>query len=194
MSGSRILNYLRFSACLGLLVAITACSALPNNQQPTPAPETERILLTTAQAISTRIAKNAGLVQTSQALETQAARRPTPTSTRTPTPDLQAASDNQATSPVTNLPADVPLPPGDQRDLFVSRNLVSFLMQTNINQLILFFENQMPIHGWTKVMTGSSITQSSALLNYTKDGRSLSISLRLNPLSKLTGVVITLQE
>ncbi len=194
MSGSCILNYWRFSVWLGLLVAITACNALPNNQLPTPAPETERILLITAQAISTRIAENAGLVQTSQALETQAARRPTPTSTHTPTPDPQAVPDNQATSPVTNLPADVPIPPGDLRDLFVSRNLVSFLMQTNINQLILFFENQLPIHGWTKVMAGSSITKTSALLNYTKDGRNLSISLRLNPLSNLTGVVITLQE
>ncbi|MCU0489690.1 MAG: hypothetical protein MUE67_12165 [Anaerolineales bacterium] len=194
MSGSRILKYWRFNVWLGLLVAITACNSLSNNQQPTPAPETERILLITAQAISTRIAENAGLVQTSQALETQAARRPTPTSTQTPTPDLRAVQNSQATSPVTNLPADVPLPPGDQRDLFVSRNLVSFLIQTDINQLILFFENQMPIHGWTKVMNGSSITQSSALLNYTKDGRSLSISLRLNPLSNLTGVVITVQE
>lgn len=194
MSGSRILQYWRFSVWLGLLVAITACNALPNNQLPTPAPETERILLITAQAISTRIAENAGLVQTSQALETQAAHRPTPTSTHTPTPDLQAIPDNQATSPVTNLPADVPIPPGDQRDLFVSRNLVSFLMQTDINQLILFFENQLPIHGWAKVMAGSSITRTSALLYYTKDGRNLSISLRLNPLSNLTGVVITLQE
>lgn len=194
MSGSRILYFWRFSAWFTLLAAITACSSLPTNQQPSAAPETERILLETAQAISARIAENAGLVQTSQAFETQAARRPTPTSTRTPTPDLQVDTESEATSPVTNLPADVPLPPGDQRDLFVSRNLVSFLMQTDINQLILFFENQMPIHGWTKVMTGSSITQSSALLNYTKDGRSLSISLRLNPLSNLTGVVITLLE
>jgi hypothetical protein len=147
----------------------------------------------TVQALSTSIAQNSGVVKTAQALETQAAQRPTLTPSPTFTPVIPTPTGTQLGPVVVNLPADIPLPPGELRDLFASQNLVSFLILTDFNQLITFYEKQMAINGWAKEGSNSFITGTSAVLNYSKGGRKAGVSLRFNPISNLTGIVITIQ-
>lgn len=181
-------------AVFALPVLVTACGGSQGSNirslvTNTPSPDLEA----TVQALSTSIAQNSGVVKTAQALETQAALRPTLTASPTFTPVIPTPTGTQLVVPVSNLPADIPLPPGELRDLFASHNLVSFLILTDFNQLITFYEKQMAINGWVKEGLNSYITSNSAVLNYSKAGRKASVSLRFNQISSLTGIVITIQ-
>jgi hypothetical protein len=179
---------------IGLLVGLSACTAPQSTraQQSTtnpPNPNREAI----AQALSTRIAEQAGLVVTSQALQTQPADFPTPTPSMIPTLDtpLPTAEESQSSSFRTNIPPDIVLPPGEQVDLFVSQNLITFQILANFQQLVGFYENQMALSGWKKEALDSYTTDAAALLIFTKGDTKVSISLRLNSLSGLTTIVIT---
>jgi hypothetical protein len=168
------------AACGGAATPLATSTAGPN-------------LAATVDALATKISQSSGVVETAQALETLAAQRPTYTPSPTITPLIPTATGTQLGPLVINLPADIPLPPGELRDLFASQNLVSFLMLTDFNQLITFYEKQMAINGWLKEGANSYITGNSAVLNYSKSSRKASVSLRFNQISNLTGIVITIE-
>ncbi len=121
---------------------------------------------------------------------------PTSTSFPTPTPRPSATplSSPEPTSASANLPADIPLPPGDLQELFTSKKMVSFLSAADFKQLLIFYENQMALNGWEKLPEGAYIITGAAQLNFSKSERKVSISFRFNAISGLTGIVITIQE
>jgi hypothetical protein len=185
---------------IGLLTSLSACAAPQGTraQQATsnpPIPNREAA----AQAISTRIAEKAGLDVTTQALQTQAASLPTPTSTMVPTLDTPPPSVNESlpNTVKTNLPADIVLPPGEQTDLFVSQNLITVRVKASFNQVLGFYEEQMALNGWQKEAANSFSTDSAAQLIFTKDNLKVSISLRYMRETADTGytaIVITIQS
>jgi hypothetical protein len=178
---------------LCLLVGLAACSASENNPGQSATESNQPDEGATVSALTTRIAENSGLAETARAIESAAAQPTIPFATITPDPPTPTLALSE-TPLAPDLPEDIPLPPGELRDLFSSRSLVSFMNQSNFSQLVLFYESQMPARGWEKQPGESYITSSAALLHYTKDARHTSISFRLNPISNLTAIVITLQE
>lgn len=130
---------------------------------------------------------------TSQAIQTQAANFPTPTPSTIQTLDTPLPTVDESLAPPaqTNLPPDIVLPPGEQIDLFVSQNLITFQMLGNFQQLVGFYDNQMVLSGWKKETLDSYTTDAAARLIFTKDNTKVSISLRLNSISGFTTIVIT---
>jgi hypothetical protein len=179
------------------LVSLAACSSPQDTRaEPVSTSNATPGLEITGQSLSTPLPQTSEptdvLVPT---LETQTAIQ-----TSTPLPQTIELPTARPTAPpevppstIPNLPDDIPLTPGERLELFTSSSLITYLTQTDFTQLVLFFENQMPINDWIRQSTGSFITDGSALLNFTKDKRKVSISVRSNPITGLTAIVITLQ-
>lgn len=98
----------------------------------------------------------------------------------------------QLTPGFENLPSDVPVLQGEVADLFVSQNFISYVAQRTFDDAVNFYERQMATNGWTGNQRGSIKTQNSAYLNFEKDNRKASISIRFNPISSTTTIVITI--
>lgn len=99
-----------------------------------------------------------------------------------------------ATPTVSASLQDFPFPPGEKNDFFASTNLVSFSTQSDFNQAVLFYENQLPTRQWNRQASGTFISNNSALIIFTKNNLTVTISIRANPITGLTGIVITLQQ
>ena len=179
------------------LVGLAACSSPQDTRaEPVSTSNATPGLEITGQSLSTPLPQTLEptdvLVPT---LETQTAiQTSTPLPQTIELPTARPTATPEVTPPtIPNLPEDIPLTPGEQLELFTSSSLITYLTQTDFTQLVLFFENQMPINDWIRQSTGSFITDGSALLNFTKDKRKVSISVRSNPITGLTAIVITLQ-
>lgn len=189
-----------FLVALLVLILLTACNGSVGNAQPvstsTPVPDLEL----TAQAYSTSIAANASVVQTSQALATQRAQVPRLVETATPIIITPGPTLEEPTQPApteeslpVNMPVDIPLLSGERVDLFVAQNLVSYQSAALYQDVVAFYEQAMAGAGWIKQESGSYITATSAYLIYIKPARRASLTIQFNPISKLTGIVITIQ-
>jgi hypothetical protein len=183
-----------------VLTLLTGCNGSVGNAQRMSTSTPVADLELTAQAYSTSIAANASVVETSQAMATQRAQVPRLVETATPIIVTPEPSLEEPVLPTTteealpaNLPSDIPLLSGERVDLFVAQNLVSYQTAALYQDVIAFYEQAMAGKGWIKQESGSYITATSAYLIYIKPARRASLSIQFNPISKLTGVVITIQ-
>lgn len=148
-------------------------------------------LSATSKALATSIAYSASLVETAETRKTQLAQTVTPTITPTP---LDPGISETATALAPLKGEDLPLPPGEKLELFVSRNQVTFIIVADLPVIIRFFEDELPNQGWIKEPQGTFITDGSALLNYVRNSQKLSLSLRSNAISNTIAVVILISS
>jgi hypothetical protein len=148
-------------------------------------------------ALSTSIALNSSKVMTAQAQATINALTPEAVTVgqdggqTTPEPGSSQGTIQQ-TPGFENLPLDIPVLQGEIADLFISPNFISYVAQRTFDDAVNFYERQMAANGWIGNPRGSIMSQNSAYLNFDKENRKASISIRFNPISSTTTVVITI--
>lgn len=91
------------------------------------------------------------------------------------------------------VPSDIPVLKEGMSDLYASANIVKYNTPTELSKAIDFYKSNMPAQGWTKNDTGTLISDYTAVLNYTKGTRSASVSLSVNPATKQTLIIITIE-
>jgi len=139
--------------------------------------------LETAQAFATE--QGPGLVETARAVATQQG----PGILET----LQALATRGALT-LGDAPADIPLAGEDRSNYIGTNQLVSYFTPLTFQDVLIFYQTQMPANGWTPIEQGSSVTTNLATLNYTKAERFTTVTLMPNPLDNQTIVTITIQS
>jgi hypothetical protein len=124
-------------------------------------------VISTIQAVATN---NPGLVQTAQAIIAE---------------EL----------PTGEPPADVPILAQDQvYNYFGSSQYIFYTSPTQYPQMLAFYQSQMPISGWVLDQTESQEYANATKLVYTKDIRTATINLSLNPLNNTSVIVISISN
>jgi len=125
-------------------------------------------LVETAKAYTTQ--EGSGLIQTAQAMITQLA----PT---TPHP-----------------PADVPIVSGEIKIFYAQESLISYSTPIPIQEVVDFYNTQMPIQGWDLVEDNVWISENGAIITFVKNDWQAVITLGINPIDKQTIVLISLMS
>lgn len=122
-------------------------------------------VLSTIQAVATY---NPGLVQTAQAILNKEV-------------------------PTGEPPSDIPILYRDQtQNFFGASQYILYTSPTPYSQVLEFYKTEMPNNGWQFLESESHEYANAAQLNYSKDIRTSTINLSLNPLNNTTVVVINI--
>lgn len=155
----------------------------------------------TAQAVATQVAAG-GLERTIQAVATEIDESGVPATLQAAVTEVvegglpqtaQAAITQVVLSPE-NVPEDIPLFYGEKSAFVGTPQTISYFVSADFNEVLTFYQGQMPDKGWTKVDYGTVITSSSAELHYEKAGRKATIVITRVPVLNQTTIVITLQD
>jgi hypothetical protein len=104
--------------------------------------------------------------------------------------DLGGILDDESESE--NIPADIPVVEGQKDNLFGSEQVVSYMTPIDFATVLSFYQEQMPINGWT-AKEGDVITEDAALLYYEKTGREATVTLSYSAGDSKTVVMIIIQ-
>lgn len=156
-------------------------------------------LAETAKALVTEVSQS-GAVETLQALAT--AQGPTLNETMQAfltqeAPAIKETAQAYLTRvpPISPLPpSDIPLLEGEKENLIITENTISYLIALSYQQVLSFYKEKMPQNGWTYQTSSSIESENSAILNYTKENRAVTISINSNPANEKTIVVITIEN
>jgi hypothetical protein len=124
-------------------------------------------LIQTAQAFATE--QGPGLVETAQALATQLA---------------SSAGNSQSDIPVVDA--------ATVSDLKSSDSYVYYTTTLPVKTVVDFYKNEMPVNGWEKVAAGSIESENTALLNFSKSGKTAAVAVNSSS-SETTTVMISIQ-
>ncbi len=139
--------------------------------------------LETAQAFATE--QGSSLIETVQAVATEQG----PSAVET----LQALATRGALT-MGSAPADIPLA-GDERSNYIGTNqLVSYFTPLSFQEVLVFYQTQMPTNGWAPVEQGTTINNNHATLNYTKSERFATVTLTQSPFDNQIIVTITISS
>ncbi len=196
-----------YSGSLLLLVATLACSIAGIRQQVSSAEQTANALKTKVSGV---INAGGALVDTAQALETQhpgiletvkalgtkgAPFLSTIQAVATYNPGLvqTAQSFIKGEIPTGEPPADIPIFNREQaQDYFGSSQYLFYTSPSAYNQVLDFYKTEMPNNGWQYLASESHEYAHAAQLNYSKDKRTATIDMSLNPLNNTTVVIINI--
>ncbi|UCH61222.1 MAG: hypothetical protein JSV61_07000, partial [Anaerolineales bacterium] len=153
----------------------------------------------TAQALATEVG-DSGLLETAQAYATEQGPALLATAQALATeqgPGLRETTQALATQAALNLggaPEDIPVVEGERQNFIASSQLVSYFTRLDFQQVVDFYQAQMPANGWSLLEEGIVQAENTATLNYVKADRLASVTLTVNPLDNQTIVVITIQN
>jgi hypothetical protein len=140
-------------------------------------------LLETGQALATQ-ADQEGYLQTVEALVTQGSSELLPT--------FQAVA-TQFLIPQPP-PEDIPIiASGEVSNLFTNQSVVSYYVETDLDQVVEFYQTTMPMQDWVDVSDPDQIADNAAVLKFFKPDRIATITLTDNPISQQTVVLITVR-
>jgi hypothetical protein len=91
------------------------------------------------------------------------------------------------------IPADIPVVDGEIQDLISSKKVVSYSTSMSFDEVVGFYQDQMPINGWAE-KDGSVVTADAALLYYKKVDREATVTLSQGSGGNETIVMIIIQE
>jgi len=139
-------------------------------------------LVETFQAAATQV-EESGALETAQAFITQEGPEfvETVQAAGTLIPDLGG-----------DAPADIPLLEGEKENLFTSSGLVTYSSPASFEATVAFYEAQMPTQGWTQDTSSSVKIDNNAVLTYTKDSRTATITITPSPYGPGVLVVIAI--
>jgi hypothetical protein len=140
-------------------------------------------VIATGEAIATQFDES-GLQDTAQAIVTEISES-----------GIQETAQSFATEIVVqpeDVPADIPIMDGE-KDAFVgSDQVISYFISASFEDVKTFYETEMPANGWTKVESGTIVTDTTATLVYEKGGQEVMIVLGEVPFVGNVTVVINL--
>ncbi|MFZ2095523.1 MAG: hypothetical protein WAV05_02685 [Anaerolineales bacterium] len=152
-------------------------------------------LIKTAQGLAT---EHPGILETVQAIATQGAPViSTIQAVATNNPSLvQTAQAIIAQEiPTGEPPGDIPvLNPDQVYNYFGSSQYIFYTTPTQYPQVFAFYQSEMPDHGWQVDQVKSHEYANAAELVYTKDTRTATINLSLNPLNNTSVIAISISN
>lgn len=138
-------------------------------------------LAATAQAFATQV-KNTDFKATLSALATEKG------------PEAAATLQALGTMIAGDPPDDIPVVPGEVRELFDTQNMLTYSTALERAAVIDFYKFQMPANGWEIILIGSIETETGAFLRFEKDQRTASIAITTNPINQSTLVSIKIGQ
>lgn len=139
-------------------------------------------VISTSQALATQVAKE-GYLLTAEALVTQGSQELIPTFQAFATESLFPAPP----------PEDIPIfTDGEVTNLFTNRSVISYYVNTNLDEVIDFYNTSMPTFDWFDVSDEDQIMEAGAILKFFKPERVATVTLTSNPVVDQTIVLITI--
>ena len=90
-------------------------------------------------------------------------------------------------------PEDIPVMEGETMGVVGTAQFVTYVIKAPFQDVVDFYENQMPVNGWTKVEIESEIGGEYARLVYEKGGRKAVVNVAVIPFMDQTSVAIEIQ-
>ncbi len=183
-------------------LSVMACGLLSGiadkAQQVENAAGTAKALATAGQEIVTQVS-GSGVMQTALAYATQAEESGLMETAQAAIATLPGQSaDIKATAEAVitqgaygQAPADIPLFPGEIGAFFGSSSLVTYTAPTDVQSIVDFYRQQMPVYGWASGGETTVITSSYAVLSYQNASRRVTITISATPLTSESLVVIS---
>ncbi len=152
-------------------------------------------LIGTAQAYATQ---NPWIMETARAFVTQQgpALISSAQALATERPDIlatvKAAATQLSQGTPGAAPADIPILPQNQVENFYSdQNTISYFTNTNYQDAVNFYKNEMLANGWTPVAEGTAESNGLAVLNYSRLNRTARVIISYNSATNRTSVMVT---
>jgi uncharacterized protein YqgV (UPF0045/DUF77 family) len=163
--------------------------------------ESGREILGTGQAIVTQIDES-GIKATMEAMATDIGGSGVKETVQAIATDMDESGIQQtAQAIVTDLPgfsgekpADIPVLTDGVSDLVASSNLVSYFSAGNFQQVLDFYQLEMPANGWSKIDRDSSVIENLATLVFQKSGRQATVVITQIPFINQVTVLITIEN
>ncbi len=187
---------------MGAAFSIMACGLLSDladkAQQVENAAGTAKALATAGQEIVTQVS-GSGVMQTALAYATQAEESGLMETAQAAIATLPGQSaDIKATAEAVitqgtygQAPANIPIFPGEINAFFGSSSLVTYSAPTNVQSIVDFYRQQMPVYGWAPGGETTVITSSYAVLSYQNASQRVTITISATPLTSESLVVIS---
>lgn len=107
--------------------------------------------------------------------------------------DIQATADAfQESFTSGEAPEDIPRV-DERQDLFTSKDIVSYRTSLSFDEVLAFYQEQMPLNDWESVPDSSVIMAESVVLAFEKPDRNAFVTLNLDPQDGKTMVSIVIQ-
>jgi hypothetical protein len=91
------------------------------------------------------------------------------------------------------LPPDIPIMDGEKEGFIGSEQAVSYFVKAEFEDVLNFYQSQMPANGWTEVETETTITDNTATFRYQKGDRQVDIVLAKVPFLGQVSVIMNIQ-
>ena len=143
-----------------------------------------REIIGTGEAFVTDIA-GSGAVETAQAFVTQEIPSLKETAQAIATRALATPSD---------VPEDIPIMEGEKNAFVGSARGISYIMDTDFQVVLGFYQSEMPARGWAEIEYGTVVADNQAELHFEKGGRKVIVVIAKIPFTSKTMVVITIED
>ena len=140
-------------------------------------------IISTGQAFATEIDES-GLQETAMAVATEIGDAGIPET-------AQSFATEIVVDPA-DIPPDIPIFEGEKEAFVGSDQVISYFVTAEFQDVLNYYQNEMPARGWIKVETGTVVTDTTANLIFEKDGRTVTIILGEVPFVGKVTVVINL--
>ena len=138
----------------------------------------------TAQAVATDIDES-GLQETAQAVVTEI--------DESGVKETAQAFATEIVVEPGDVPPDIPIMDGEKEAFVGSDQVISYFIKAEFQDVLNYYQAEMPARGWTQVDAGTIVTDTTATLQYEKDGRRVDIILGEVPFVGQVTVVINMQ-
>ncbi len=155
----------------------------------------------TLQAAGTQIAAS-GVKETAQAIPTELAEigaQATFEALRTEIAESGAKQTLQAVatdlpSVLGDKPEDIPVLGDGNSDLIATNSLISYFSIGSFQEVVEFYEREMPLQGWNRIEGKVSNEDSLAVLVFFKEGRQATVTIKGIPLVNQVSVIISIKN
>ena len=109
--------------------------------------------------------------------------------------DIQATAEAvQEDFTTGEAPADIPVVEGDTENFFASEVFVSYTTAMDFDEVVTFYQEEMPKNGWTANDDGSFSIEGTSLLSFSKSNRVALVTISSEATDGTTTVLITFQS
>jgi len=104
--------------------------------------------------------------------------------------DMQATIEAFGTG---EAPADIPVVEAPKESFFGSEMLVSYATTMPFDEVLAFYQTEMPKNDWTSKSENDVFSEKVALLNFSKPDRDVIVTLSFDSEKEMTIVMVTIQ-
>lgn len=92
------------------------------------------------------------------------------------------------------IPSDIPVIDSSLEQLVTNSRIISYQTAVQFINVVDFYRIEMPLNEWVEQENSSFIAENTAVLEFTKNDKSATVTLSTNPLNDHTIVLITIQN